>query len=80
MHAVDANSAGAQCEGDVDTVIDEQVLVRLDDASDGFGKLVEIAGADGFGPHLNAGGMSGLPDGFEGVVSGDKVKAQVEGA
>ena len=54
--------------------------MRLDDASDGFGELVKVAGADGLGTNLNAGGMSGLPDGFEGVVSGDKVKAQVEGA
>ena len=80
MYPVDAYAAGTQGEGDVYTVVDEQVLVRLDDASDGFGELVKVAGADGLGTNLNAGGMSGLPDGFEGGVSGDKVKAQVEGA
>ena len=79
VYPVDAYAAGTQGEGDVYTVVDEQVLVRLDDASDGFGELVKVAGADGLGTNLNAGGMSGLPDGFEGVVSGDEVKRGPEG-
>ena len=79
MHAVNAHAAGTQREGDINTVIDEQGLVRLDDAGDSFGELVEFARTDGFGANLNTGGMLCLLHGFEGVVSGDKVKAQIEG-
>ena len=80
VHAVNAHAAGTQREGDVYTVVDEERLVRLDDAGDSFGELVELARTDGFGPDLDAGGVFGCPDGFEGVVACDEVEVQVEGA
>ena len=54
--------------------------MRLDDAGDSFGELVEFARADGLGPDLDAGGVFGCPDGFEGVLACDEVEVQVEGA
>ena len=80
VYAVNAHAAGTQREGDINAVVDEQDLVRLDDAGDSFGELVEFARTDGFGPDLDAGGVFGGPDGFEGVVACDEVEAQVEGA
>ena len=79
VHAVNAHAAGTQREGDINTVVDEERLVRLDDAGDSFGELVELARTDGFGPDLDAGGVFGCPDGFEGVVACDEVEVQVEG-
>ncbi len=57
VHAVNAHAASPQREGDINTVVDEERLVRLDDAGDSFGELVELARADGFGPDLDAGGV-----------------------
>ena len=79
VHAINAHAAGTQREGDINTVVDEEGLVRLDDAGDSFGELVELARADGFGPDLDAGGVFGCPDGFEGVVACDEVEVSGRG-
>ena len=77
MYPVDAYPASAQGKGNIHPVIDQYLLVGECDARNLFGKGVQVAGADGLGAHLYAGGMPCPLHRFDGVFAGDQIQRKV---
>ena len=74
MHPVDAHPASTQGKGNIHPIINQYLLVGERDARNLFGKGMQVAGADGLGTHLYAGGMPCPPHRFDGVFAGDQIQ------
>ena len=74
MYPVDAHPASTQGKGNIHPIINQYLLVGERDARNLFGKGIQVAGADGLGTHLYAGGVPCPPHRFDGVFASDQIQ------